>query len=98
MVRLDKLFFLSFWRVPVAGGEEEEFIQPDHDLLWATTIQPTRKGVYYLEFERSKRAMVVSFYDLATRKTDTVFRLKNGNLGNGLGFSVSPDGKYILYP
>ena len=88
----------SLWRVPVSGGDPEETIIPDHDLVGSTTIQPTKKGVYYAEFQRSLRSWVISFYDFATKKNSTVIALKNFDFGQGHLFSISPDGKYILFP
>ena len=64
---------------------------------WLSPLKPTKKGVYYTEFERSGRMMVVSFYDFGTKKSSIVFRMRNADWGSGAGFSVSPDGKYILY-
>ena len=61
-------------------------------------IQPTEKGVYYLEFARGARTMEVSFYDFATRGNEVVFRMKDADFFQAMSFSVSPDGKYILYP
>jgi len=86
----------SFWRVPVDGGVQEEAIVPDHDMNWGTTLQPTRQGMYYLEFERSAGEPVVSFYDYATKKSSIVFEMKGGGRNNAT-YSISPDGKYILY-
>jgi hypothetical protein len=93
-------FRRSFWRIPVSGGEGEEVIVPDHDLPFATTIEPVAKGVYYSEFQRSTRSQLVTFYDFATKKSTTAFQIKIGNFGFNQGhvFSISPDGKYIVYP
>lgn len=86
----------SLWRVPVEGGEPEEFIVPEQDMFW-TNIQPAKKGVYYLVWERSERGMAVVFYDYATKKS-TLLTHSGGFDRNSAAFSVSPDGKYILYP
>ena len=84
-------------RIPAEGGAEEQVVIPEHDLLWVV-IQPTNKGIYYLEFARGARAMEVSFYDFATRRNEVVFRMKDADFFQATSFSVSPDGKYILYP
>jgi Tol biopolymer transport system component len=87
----------GFWRVPAAGGEEEQAIVPEHDLMWSTTLQPTKQGVYYIEFERSANEPVVSFFDYGEKKSSVVFHIAKGGWRDGATFSVSPDGKYILY-
>ena len=84
-------------RIPAEGGAEEQVVIPEHDLLWVV-IQPTKKGIYYLEFARGARTMEVSFHDFATRGNEVVFRMKDADFFQAMSFSVSPDGKYILYP
>ena len=65
--------------------------------IW-TNLQPAKKGVYFLEWERSTRSMIVSFFDFATKKNVIVMRMKRGDMGGNSAFSVSPDEKYILFP
>jgi Tol biopolymer transport system component len=87
----------GIWRLPTAGGDEEEAFVPEHDMWGPTNMEPARKGIYYTELSHSARATVVSFYDFSTKKSSVVFRMKNAEWGNGGSYSVSPDGKYILY-
>ena len=84
-------------RIPAAGGEAEEAFVPEHDIWGGTSMQASKNGIYYTEFERSSRSMVVSFHNFATRKSTVVFRPKNANLGGGGTYSISPDGMSILY-
>lgn len=85
----------TIWRVPVEGGKEDEYFVPEHDLLWGGSLHPVKDGIYYSEFERGQRAVAIAFYDFATGKSRPVLRVKNGDLNEG--FSLSPDGKWVLY-
>jgi Tol biopolymer transport system component len=87
----------AIWRVPAEGGAEEQAIVPDRETPWIA-IQPAKKGVYYLEFARGARAVLVSFYDFTTRRSEVAFRMKDADFFQAMSFSVSPDGNYILYP
>jgi hypothetical protein len=53
--------------------------------------------MYYIEFERSASEPVVSFFDYGEKKSSVVFHVKHGGWRDGATFSISPDGKYILY-
>jgi len=48
-----------------------------------------------MEFARGGRAIVVSFFDFDSKKSQPVVRFKNTNSFDG--YSISPDGKYVLY-
>jgi protease II len=83
----------SIWRVPVNGGEEEEFITPEHDLT-GSTFAPVAKGVYYVEWNRGKRQQQIAYYDFATRQSSEAFAAKDADLGS---FSISPDRNFVIY-
>jgi len=84
-------------RIPSSGGEDEEVFATDRPAFGWLTMELTKKGLYYDEYERSSNSMVVSFYDFAEKSSKVVFRLKKFNGGRGASFSVAPDGKSILY-
>jgi len=88
----------GIWRVTAEGGDAEEVFVPEHDMPF-TTLQPAKNGIYYLEWERGGRRMAVSFYDFAKKESAALFRIKGGNFDFfSMSFSVSPDGKYVIYP
>lgn len=88
----------NIWRISAQGGEAEEAFVPEHDLFW-TVLEPAKNGIYYSEWERSERTMALSFYEFSTKKSTIVFRMKGSEMSPaGTSFSVSPDGKSVLYP
>ena len=87
----------SIWRIPTAGGAEEAAFDTEFG-FFGGTLQTAPKGIYYMEFDRGERAMVISFFDYSTRRSSPAFRTRIADFSVPIGFEVSPDGKYILYP
>ncbi len=87
----------SIWRIPAAGGANEEVIAPDHDARW-TAFQTAAAGLYYLEIDREERTVAIRFYDLQSKKSRELARLPVTDPSSASTFSVSPDGRYVLYP
>lgn len=87
----------TIWRVPAAGGEGQEAIVPEHNLLWNASLETTPKGLYYLEYDRPTRTCDMAYYDFAAKRTTRQLRLKKIDMREP-SFSISPDGKYIIYP
>jgi eukaryotic-like serine/threonine-protein kinase len=82
------------WKVPVAGGEEIQVLDGGWENLWALT----EHGIYFAD-TNSSTVPVLKFYSFATRETD-IFKeySKDTRLGPGSTvFSVSPDGRWIIY-
>ncbi|MGA2274786.1 MAG: LpqB family beta-propeller domain-containing protein [Bryobacteraceae bacterium] len=87
----------SIWRIPAAGGSEEEVIAPDHETRWPA-FQAAAAGLYYLELDRQERTVVLRFYDFQSKKSRELVRLPVTDASSISTFSVSPDGRYVLYP
>ena len=85
------------WRVPVAGGAEEKVAEPEHDTRW-TAFQAAAAGLYYLELDHEERALSARLYDLKTQKSRELARLPVTDPSDISSFSVSPQGRYVLYP
>ncbi len=85
----------SLWRVPVAGGEEVE-VAPA--LLPQSGFEVTGRGVYYL-LPAAEGGRTLHLFDFAARTSRLVATLAPDKaLMRGAGaFSVSPDGRYLLY-
>ena len=62
-------------------------------LVFVADWDIVRGGVYF--FSRND-ILTLNYFDFSTRKVRTIFKISGGGAFPGL--SVSPDGRYILYP
>jgi hypothetical protein len=51
-----------------------------------------------LEWAFGNRRPEISFYDFTTKQSSVVFRITGNNPKTPPAYSISPDGKYIIYP
>jgi Tol biopolymer transport system component len=80
--------------VPVGGGEETLVLDHGRQGLWALS----KEGIYFTDLDNPVQP-VLKFYRFAMRQVRIVKEfLKDTKLDlNSTVFSVSPDGRWILY-
>jgi eukaryotic-like serine/threonine-protein kinase len=79
----------SFWRMPVAGGEEVQI----HDAVYSQRWQPHGTGVYFQDFRSAEKT--IYFLDIETKQVKRVAAV-NKAMGGIPGFTVSPDGRWVI--
>jgi Tol biopolymer transport system component len=80
----------GIWRAPVDGGEEVQVIEQSGFRDWAIF----EKGICYIN-RQANPGPAIEYYDFATGGVRTITLLEDQP---GIwGFSVSPDGRWILY-
>ena len=77
----------GLWKMPAGGGEGTEVLPSV--TCWNFAIMDD--GIYYVA--KTATGFAIKFLKFATGKTDLVAPIQGGYLG----FSVSPDRKWILY-
>ncbi len=82
----------GLWKVPVEGGEETLVLEQLAASLWGYWGL-TRDGIYF--YDAATRA--IEFFSFATRKTTQIAKPEKEPHRSNPGFSVSPDGQWILY-
>jgi dipeptidyl aminopeptidase/acylaminoacyl peptidase len=85
----------GIWKVPVGGGEETRVIDRGGQGIWSLTS----RGIYYFDISKSA-GPTLKFYDFETNEM-TTFRkfLKDTRVRtDSISVTVSPDGRWILYP
>jgi serine/threonine protein kinase/Tol biopolymer transport system component len=86
-------------RMPVAGGEETDFVKDFGGQSLGRTVPPfavTEKGVYYMAADSDAKARGATIHFMShDGKTSKI--LASVPRKPAAGLSVSPDGRYLLY-
>jgi serine/threonine protein kinase len=81
----------NLWKMPVEGGESTEIVEGVVISNFAVTV----RGLYYMtQLDTHSDTKLVHFLSSADHKTRVVATLKQGVYH---GFSLSPDGRWLLY-
>ncbi len=81
----------SLWRVPLAGGEEMQMVAR----IYRGSYAVNERGLYYSVSQASDSAGTIEFLDPDTGQHAILARTDKRL---AIGLSVSPDGRYLLYP
>jgi Tol biopolymer transport system component len=81
----------SLWRMPPEGGPETQVAAQLYRYSYAVTAQ----GVYFLSSRGREAQASIQFLSFASGQTSTLVQLDKPV---DLGLTVSPDGRYLLYP
>ena len=86
----------GLWSIPVAGGQERLILEPVRQSYWAVA----GKGIYFLDlddatFPRSRG--VIKVFHFATGETSRIAAIDEDVLPGTPGFSVTRDGRWILW-
>jgi len=77
----------GIWRIPIAGGPEEKLVSSDGSSNWSLASDK----IFYTHIGR------IRFYDCASGKDSDLREVPVGAVRGAGGFSVTPDGKWLLY-
>ncbi|MBK5291447.1 MAG: PD40 domain-containing protein [Acidobacteriia bacterium] len=85
---------MGIWKVPVQGGEEERVTGPTSWQIGFFGFAVTAEGIYYTAAPDARNRNFVRFHSFATGQSQPVVAAE-GRFG--LGLSVSPDGRFVLF-
>jgi hypothetical protein len=85
----------GIWSAPAEGGQEIKLLQKAGTDRWAVA----KDGIYFLDWKDSLHP-VAQLYNFANHRSTIIYEFPSGaNLQDigGRPFSVSPDGRWIIY-
>lgn len=86
----------GLWSVPVEGGQEALILEP----VWQSYWSVADKGIYFVDFGEAAAPNAlkpVRLFDFETRQVKQVAAIAKDVVRNTPGFSVSKDGRQILW-
>jgi Tol biopolymer transport system component/DNA-binding winged helix-turn-helix (wHTH) protein len=86
----------SIWRMPTAGGAETplfDFHQKNYSRVWTVTGE----GVYFA-VASSNTQSTIKFFNFSTEAEKTVAEIDRVIPGSVSGLTISPDGRWLLFP
>jgi len=78
----------SLWKVPVEGGQETQVLKTVHCGNFAVT----HRGIYFIP--NWFKPTIIDFLNFSTNRIEQITQFDVQPL---CGFSLSPDGRYLLY-
>ncbi len=82
----------EIWGTPVQGGRPERIIGPTQGFPLPFAV--TTEGIYYPAPPHSGEERYIRFFQFSTRRSYPVVRITRAV---GLGMSVSPDGRFLVF-
>jgi len=82
------------WKVPVQGGEEAQVMGPTGPGILELGFAVTAEGIYYTAAPDVRNQRLVRFHSFASGQSRPVAAAEGPF---GIGLSVSPDGRFVLY-
>ncbi len=85
----------GLWSIPASGGEEVSVLGSPRFGFWAVA----RKGIYFIDFNVAQdAAKPVKFFNFENRRVMQIGTVEKDVAWDiGTGFSISPDGRWLLY-
>ena len=82
----------TIWRMPVQGGESVRLLEPVPFASWGVF------GHAIVYIDSSNKPTKLKAFDVETRKLRDFATADLGQQALAVGFAVSPDGQWVLYP
>jgi Tol biopolymer transport system component len=82
----------GIWKIPVDGGEAEYMTGP---IAKDPAFVPSKDGIYYAAPPESSTRQFIHFLEFSTGRSRPVVVAEREI---GVGMSLSPDGRYLIFP